>query len=267
MKRPVIGICIVIFASCGFTACNYFARADNSNATAFTSVKKESPVEIPNVASPELQQMPVLIPFALTPIEQSILDAGLVDIKTVDSTIAVDLRYSTCDNFLCMDVYGDFDKCYLQPDVAEKLKQAQQHLKSKFPYYSLVVYDAVRPRSVQRIMWDTVDIPLIERGKFLSSPVGGSLHNFGAAVDISIIDEDGYTLDMGTPYDYFGEMAYPREEQRLLLEGKLTHRQVLNREILRTVMQQAGFWGISTEWWHFNSCSRGKAYEKYAIIE
>lgn len=267
MKGPAIGICIVIFASCVFTACNYFVHADNSSTSTFVSVKKELPEKVATLASPELQQLPVVVPLIRTPIEQSIIDAGLVDIKTVDSTIAVDLRYSTCDNFLCMDVYGDFNTCYMQPDVAEKLKQAQQHLKLKFPYYSLVVYDAVRPRSVQRIMWDTVDIPLSERGKFLSSPVGGSLHNFGAAIDISIIDENGYTLDMGTPYDYFGELAYPREEERLLLEGKLTHRQVLNREVLRTVMQQAGFWGISTEWWHFNSCSRGRAYEKYAIIE
>lgn len=268
MKRPVIGICIVLLASCSFTACNYFAHADNSSSNnTFVTTEKSIPTKSAATAYPEFGSLPELIPLNVTPTEQSIINAGLVDVKTVDSTIVVDLKYSTCDNFLCMDVYGDFNKCYLQPDVAEKLKLAQQYLKAKFPYYSLIVFDAVRPRSVQRLMWDTVDIPYSERGKFLSSPHGGSLHNFGAAVDISIIDENGHELDMGTPYDYFGELAYPRAEQRMIYEGKLTHRQLLNRDILRNVMHQAGFWGIATEWWHFNSCTRENAYQKYVIIE
>lgn len=252
------------------TSCNYFALPDNSkhNEVAKATATSSTTTETPLPPNKNIPHSPSLIPTpVITTTEQSILDAGLVDIKSVDSTIVVDLKYSTTDNFLGMDVYGDFNKCYLQPDVAEKLKLAQQYLKEQYPYYNLVVYDGARPRSVQRIMWDTVDIPYMERGKFLSSPTSGSLHNFGAAVDISIIDEHGYTLDMGTPYDYVGELAYPREEDRLLREGKLSYKQLLNRELLRTVMNQAGFWGITTEWWHFNSCSRETAYEKYAIIE
>lgn len=265
MKGSVIGICIVLLACCGFTACNYFAHADTARNTAFKAPAKSTPAGVNTPA--DLRQTPKVLPLTLTLMEQSILNAGLVDIKTVDSSIVVDLKYSTPDNFLCMDVYGVFNKCYLQPEVAQKLKQAQQYLKTQFPYYSLIVYDAARPRSVQRIMWDSVDIPHIHRGKFLSSPGGGSLHNFGAAVDIGIVDDNGFELDMGTPYDYFGELAYPREEPRMLMQGRLTHRQVFNREILRTAMQQAGFGGITTEWWHFNSCSREAAYKKYTIIE
>jgi D-alanyl-D-alanine dipeptidase len=101
----------------------------------------------------------------------------------------------------------------------------------------------------------------------VSNPRNGSLHNFGAAVDLSIVDENGIELDMGTPYDYFGELAYPREENRLVKEGKLSHLQALNREILRNVMHEAGFSGITTEWWHFNSCSRPEAFERYDIVE
>ncbi len=269
MKQPVTGIIIMLFASCGFTACNYFVHADTTKNTTFVSNATVSATENTNPEPlPEPPQLePVYPPLLITPTEQAIINAGLTDVKTMDSSIVIDLKYSTTDNFLGMDVYGDFNKCYLQPDVAEKLKCAQHCLKEKFPYYNLIVYDAARPRSVQRIMWDTVDIPYIERSKYLSSPTGGSLHNFGAAVDISIIDENGYVLDMGTPYDYFGELAYPREEERMIREGKLTYKQLLNRELLRSVMQQAGFWGITTEWWHFNSCSRDKAYEKYTILE
>ena len=93
------------------------------------------------------------------------------------------------------------------------------------------------------------------------------MHNFGAAVDLSIINENGYVLDMGTEYDYFGELAYPREEDRMIKEGKLSHKQLLNRELLRSVMEQSGFSGITTEWWHFNSCRRSEAYTLYPIIE
>jgi D-alanyl-D-alanine dipeptidase len=200
-------------------------------------------------------------------IEKKCIDAGLVDVRSRDSSIVVNLKYSSDDNFLCQDLYGDFNDCYLQPDVADKLVTAQQNLKTRFPYYSLIIFDAVRPRSVQALMWDTIAVPLSERSKYVSNPRNGSLHNFGAAVDLSIIDENGIELDMGTPYDYFGELAYPREEERLLREGQLSHRQTLNREILRSVMTAAGFRGITTEWWHFNSCSRDEALIRYKIVE
>ena len=48
-----------------------------------------------------------------------------MDIKVIDSSIVVDLKYSTSDNFLGFDVYGDFNTCYLQMDVAAKLGLAQ----------------------------------------------------------------------------------------------------------------------------------------------
>lgn len=250
---------LLFFIYTGFIACNDHHSGETSKAVdvPVSSVKTDS----------AHYSLPRQIYLAYSATEQTIIDAGLVDIKTIDSSIVVDLKYSTTDNFLGMDVYGTFNKCYLQPDVAQKLRSAQQFLRSKFSFYNLVVYDAVRPRSIQYKMWDTIKIPYPERSKYLSNPKNGSLHNFGAAVDISIIDENGYALDMGTKYDYFGELAYPREEERMMKEGKLTRIQLLNRELLRTVMAQAGFTGITTEWWHFNSCDRQTAIEKYKIIE
>ena len=166
-----------------------------------------------------------------------------------------------------MDVYGDLNRCYLQPDVAQKLISCEKELKSRFPFYNLIIFDAVRPRSIQSKMWDTIAVPYSEKSKYVSNPKNGSLHNFGAAVDLSIVDQNGIELDMGTKYDYFGELAYPREEERMIKEGKLTHIQLLNRELLRTVMIAGGFFGITTEWWHFNSCNRNEAYSRYKIIE
>ena len=203
----------------------------------------------------------------ISPIETQLIEMGLVNIHDLDSEIVVDLKYSTTDNFIGVDMYGNFDECYLQKDVAEKLIVAQKALRKKYPFYSLVIYDAARPLHIQQQMWDTLDLPAGQKTKYLSNPGKGLLHNYGAAVDLSIIDENGILLDMGTPFDFFGEKAHPSKESMLLANGELTQREIFNRELLRSVMRDAGFFGIQTEWWHFNSCTRATAAEKYEIVK
>ena len=213
--------------------------------------------------------MPDTIP-ADTPgaLEQSLIDAGLANIEQVDSTLIVELKYSTTDNFLGFDMYGTLNNCYLQPDVADKLAKASQYLKEERPGYRLLVYDGVRPRRIQQMMWESLDgLPVKERAQYVSNPASGSLHNFGAAVDLTIADSTGQALDMGTPYDYFGELAYPKLQWDLLKQGKLTRAQIDNRSLLNAVMIRAGFFGIQTEWWHYNSCTRKVARERYKIVE
>ncbi len=200
-------------------------------------------------------------------LELQLVDAGLVNVHDLDSTIRIDLKYSTTENFLGVDVYGDFNACYLQPDVAKKLVVAQKNLKEKNPSYSLIVFDAVRPLHIQQMMWDTLVLPPGEKVKYLSNPAHHSLHNYGAAVDVSIVDAKGNLLDMGTPFDFFGDKAHPEKEQELLASGELTQREVSNRQVLRDAMRRAGFFGIQTEWWHFNSCRREVADQIYKIIE
>lgn len=200
-------------------------------------------------------------------IELEMEELGLVNIQSLDSTIKVDLRYSTENNFTGKDMYGDLNNCYLQKDVAEKLVKAQAALRSRYPYYSLLVFDGARPVSIQQLMWDSVDLSPMDRQKYLSNPANKSLHNYGAAVDVTIVDEAGNELDMGTPYDYFGELAHPRKEAYYFESGELTATQIANRELLREVMRTAGFSRIETEWWHFNSTSRVRASEIYPVIE
>ncbi len=199
--------------------------------------------------------------------EKILIRSGMVDLWNVDSTIKVFLRYSTDDNFLGADMYGDFIKCYLQKDVAEKLKNAQKLLKKKFPEYSLLVYDAVRPVSIQRFMWDMCQLPIEEKKKYLAHPNSFSVHNYGAAVDLTIADKNGKKLDMGTEFDFFGELSQPCKEKRFLKEGKLSQKQIDNRLLLRKTMQKAGFYSIRKEWWHFNSCWIDEAKKKYTRIE
>jgi zinc D-Ala-D-Ala dipeptidase len=209
----------------------------------------------------------IIYPKDTTEMERLLINYGLVNVQSIDSTIICDLRYATENNFLKKNMYGDFKKCYLQADVAEKLAEAQKYLKEENPSYSLIVFDAVRPRSIQQKMWDALDMEISQKSKYVSNPRYGSLHNFGAAVDLSIADSSGKELDMGTPFDYFGELAYPVKEKELLEKKILTEIQVKNRELLRRVMYKAGFFNIQTEWWHFNSCYRKTAYEKYNLIE
>lgn len=193
---------------------------------------------------------------------------GLVDIQQIDSSLLVELKYSSTDNFMEKDMYGCLNKCYLQPDVAEKIKIAQAYLKKKDSTLSLLIYDGVRPRSVQQYMWDILDMPIYEKTKFVSNPKKGSLHNFGAAVDITLANAiTKKALDMGTPYDYIGILAWPIKEKILLEDSLLTIEQVENRKLLRGVMRHGGFFNIQSEWWHFNSCYRDSAYYKYKIIE
>ncbi len=201
-------------------------------------------------------------------LEKRLQDQGLVNLEEYIPGIKVELKYSTTDNFFGQDVYGDLTKAFLQPEVADRLKNAQGKLQAKYPNLSLLIYDGVRPLSVQQILWDNLDKPDNLKPLYVADPKVGSLHNFGVAVDLTIYDnESGQPLDMGTGYDFFGYAAYPDRETEMLASGTITKAQVANREILRSVMNGSGFTGIGSEWWHFNAFSRKEAGEKFQIIK
>ncbi|MEI7584983.1 M15 family metallopeptidase [Runella sp.] len=200
--------------------------------------------------------------------ERKFIDRGLVDVQKLDPTIKVDLKYSTTDNFIKKDVYGDLERAYLQPMAAEKLIKANKFLKQEKPNYTLLVYDGARPRSVTKIFWARMShLPYNRREDFVADPAKGSIHNFGCAVDLTIADERGRALDMGTIFDFFGQEAEPRREAAMLKAGKLTPQQLENRKLLRRVMKKAGYTFIETEWWHYNAMSREKAKAQYGFIE
>ncbi|MDF2158845.1 M15 family metallopeptidase [Algoriphagus sp. CAU 1675] len=200
-------------------------------------------------------------------LEKLLIEQGLVNLKEVIPGIKVELKYSTTDNFFEQDVYGDLTVAYLQPVVAEQLKTAQALLKQENPDYTLLVYDGVRPLSVQQILWDNLDKPDSVKPLYVADPKVGSLHNYGVAVDLTIFNTKAdSTLDMGTGYDFFGYAAYPEREEQMLAEGILNPEQLANRKLLRKVMNEAGFTGIGSEWWHFNAYSRKEAGEKFKIV-
>ena len=117
-------------------------------------------------------------------------DRGLVDISVLDSTIRVHLVYATPDNFMGETVYTGITRAWLHPDAAQKLVTAQRLLKKEHPDLTLVVYDAARPMSVQRKMWRLVRGT--DKVNYVSNPSnGGGLHNYGMAVDVTILDPAG----------------------------------------------------------------------------
>lgn len=199
--------------------------------------------------------------------ENYLLSYDLVNISNLDTTVRVALHYSTNQNFLNKPMYDGLINCYLPCEVAIKLANAQFYLKSLYPNYNLIVFDAVRPLHIQEKMWNELDIPNAQKSKYLAHPNDFSLHNFGAAVDIGIIGTNDLLLDMGSAFDFFGELSEPKNESKLLEQGLLTTQHIKNRKLLREVMLRAGFNSITSEWWHFNSDTKIEAAKKYALIK
>lgn len=171
----------------------------------------------------------------------------LVDIRDIDPTIAVDIRYATKDNFVGEIMYP-VNRCLLHGDAARRLAGVQRNLIKKG--LGLKVFDCYRPLSVQRKLWEKVPDE-----KYVANPAKGSRHNRGAAVDLTLVDPLGRELEMPSPYDEFGLRAH-----RSYQGGSVASRQ--NRGQLEKAMKSEGFEGLDTEWWHFDD----KNWGRYPVV-
>lgn len=192
---------------------------------------------------------------------------GLVDIQSLDPEILVELKYSTTDNFVGEDMYGDLDRAYFEPEFAGRVVKAQRALKRRYPDYTLLIYDAARPISVQRHMRRVVKGTPFEN--FVADGTKGGRHNYGVAVDLTIADSNGVPLDMGASFDDFTDAASVKgtpdtddpDSRRLevyrsyimqLSEcGIIGIEAANNRILLIEVMLEAGLYPYRREWWHF----------------
>lgn len=168
--------------------------------------------------------------------------------------IGVDLRYATPGNFVGRDLYSPHDCAWLHREAAGALERAVAWLASARPGHKLLVLDALRPQRVQQELWDALEGTNLRM--YLADPARGSIHSFGMAVDITILDPQGRELDMGTGFDDLTERSHPVLEAELLEKGELTPLHVANRQLLRDAMGHAGFVGINSEWWHFDCGDR-----------
>ncbi|MEY3420129.1 MAG: hypothetical protein RIR48_409 [Bacteroidota bacterium] len=164
--------------------------------------------------------------------------------------IELDIKYADDDNFTKKQIY-DCGRCFLRPEAVFAIRKVQKELQDSFGY-SLKLFDCFRPQPYQQRLWDAVPNP-----DYVTPPAKGSMHSRGLAVDLTIVDDNGDDLDMGTPYDFLGKEAHTDYKGH-------TPEVYNNREILKKIMEKHGFKGIRTEWWHYSF--RGKSYPLDAWI-
>jgi D-alanyl-D-alanine dipeptidase len=179
--------------------------------------------------------------------------------------VLVDLKYATTDNFMGKNVYGEFNEAFLHRIAAEKLQKAVEWVQESRPGWKLLILDALRPRSVQRVLWAHV-VGTDQEG-YVANPDKGSVHNYGLAVDLTCVDASGKIVDMGSGFDYFHRISEPRHEEEFLKSGELSQEQWQNRLVLRNAMSKASFRPISHEWWHFDALPREEIQSGYRLIE
>lgn len=208
----------------------------------------------------------VVSAFSQSRSERYLDSLGMVNVGKLDATLKVELMYARADNFTGQVLYDDLHEAYLHPEAAQALVEAQRRLSELRPGYTLVIYDAARPMSVQQKMWDVVKGT--SKNIYVSNPArGGGLHNYGLAVDVSIADAEGNPLPMGTKVDHLGKEAHINTEDEMVRQGIITSEERENRRLLRQVMTGAGYRSLRSEWWHFNLRSREEAKRNYQVIK
>ena len=191
-------------------------------------------------------------------------DPNYSDVSDIPN-VHTDLRYGSENNFLRKNLYGDFSRCFLHRVAAEKFRRAAPALQETRPGWKLRVFDCLRPRSLQEKLFAAVKGTPSQQ--YVANPRTGSIHNYGLAVDLSLEDEHGHEVDMGTAFDDFTPLAQPAQERANLAAGKLSLEQVEHRLLLRKVMTQAGFIQLPIEWWHYDALPKGEVRKNFKIVE
>ena len=164
---------------------------------------------------------------------------NLVDIKSIDPTILVELRYATAENIIGRALYPPEMPALVRPTTAARLAKAQKFLRSR--HYGLKIWDAYRPMAAQVELWERT-----HDGAFVADPLSGngSLHTWGVAVDATLVDEKGREVAMPTAFDEFttaAKLHYHGDDPEVKLHLR----------ILQAAMRHGGFYGMRSEWWHF----------------
>lgn len=175
------------------------------------------------------------------PIETgSFRQPDLVELVQLDSTIRLDIRYATTNNFMSSIFYEE-PRAFLQRPAAEALVRAHHSLRERG--YGLLIHDAYRPWYVTKMFWDATPA---DKKIFVADPASGSRHNRGAAVDLTLYDlATGEPVEMVGGYDEMSPRSYPDYPGG-------TARQRWYRELLREAMEAQGFSVYQFEWWHFD---------------
>ena len=175
---------------------------------------------------------------------------NLVDIREVDPTILVELRYATSQNITGRALYPADTPALVRPSTAARLAKAQAFLRSR--HYGLKIWDAYRPLTAQMELWQRT-----HNRSYVADPErgNGSLHCWGVAIDATMVDAKGREVAMPSEFDEFSASAklhYHGDDPAVKR----------NLKILQAAMKHGGFYGMRTEWWHFVAYD----WKKYAPI-
>lgn len=187
-------------------------------------------------------------------------EAGFVSMRTLVPDLGMEIRYAGSHNFVGTPIDGyEAPECYLLRPVAEALQRVELALREK--RQRLLIYDCYRPvRAVAHFMrWarDPGDqahkaefYPTLDKSRLVPQYIAErSGHSRGATVDLTVMQCDTNThctpLDMGTNFDYFGELAHTDSPN-------VSPAQRENRRALRAAMEREGFRNYPDEWWHYS---------------
>ena len=191
---------------------------------------------------------------------------GMVEVTSLAPHIRVQLKYATRDNFIGTNMYGTLRKAYLHPNLARALARAQKTLEREKPGYAFLIYDAARPQSVQRRMYQAV--AGTPKKIYVAAPERGGRHNFGVAVDLTIVDATGKPLDMGSPFDHFGEEAHLGDEGARVKQGIFTPEVPANRALMQRLLGAEGLRPYDKEWWHYQErMSMPEVRKQYHLLD
>jgi D-alanyl-D-alanine dipeptidase len=176
-------------------------------------------------------------------------EADLVELTKLDSTIRLEIRYATTNNFLGTIFYSAA-RAFMQRPAAEAVVRANRKLKQLG--YGLLIHDAYRPWYVTKVFWDATPD---DKKVFVADPAKGSRHNRGCAVDLTLYDlKTKKPVEMVSTYDETTDRAYPDYPGGTSLQR-------WHRKLLRDAMEAEGFTVYEAEWWHFDY----KDWRKYRI--
>ncbi len=164
------------------------------------------------------------------------MNQNLVKVNKKNIGVSIDLRYATRNNFTKNKIYFS-DQCYIHKVAYEHLHLAVEIAKKQNLY--IKIFDAYRPVYVQEKLWDCLPDP-----NFIAPPDKGSPHSRGVAIDLTLLDQNGFELDMGTGFDEFSRLSY---------HGCLdiSRKSYKNRLLLLGIMTDAGWDFFRNEWWHY----------------
>lgn len=161
---------------------------------------------------------------------------SLITISRPEFDVDIDIRYATGDNFTGQPVYKNA-KCLLHKEAAEKLQKAIGLAKPLG--YRFIIFDAYRPTEAQWKLWAHTPDP-----DFLADPAKGSPHSRGVAVDLTLTDQTGEAVYMGTEFDEFSPLSHHGRTDISEIAQK-------NRLLLMGIMTTAGWDFYRNEWWHY----------------